>query len=99
MAEAESIPLGYLGTRNFFIFCVIYRKVKSNKFSSHGIALVVHMPPKKAGPNRLSNGKFIAVLRDCSRFRMLHTRRLGKFCWNVDIKPLWARSCSLETRQ
>ena len=41
----------------------------------------------------------MAVLRDCSRFRVLHTGRPGKFCCNADRKLLWARSCLLETRQ
>ena len=43
--------------------------------------------------------KFMAILRGCSRFRTLDTRRPGKFCWNGDGKPSWARSCSVETRQ
>ena len=34
-----------LETSSFF--CVIYRLVKSNKFGSHGIVLVVFMPTKK----------------------------------------------------
>ena len=54
---------------------------------------------KKTGPNRSSDEKFIAVLRECSRFHALHTRRPGKFGWNVDSKAMWPRSCSLETRQ
>jgi len=41
----------------------------------------------------------MSILRDCSRFRVLHTGRPGKFRWNADEKPLWARSCLLETRQ
>jgi len=41
----------------------------------------------------------MAILRDCSRFCPLDTRRPGKFCWNGDKKPPWARSCSVETRQ
>ena len=81
-------PFQELETSLFFL--QFYRQVKSNKFSSHGIALVVYMPPKKTGPNRLSNGKFMAVLRDCSRFRVLHTGRPGKFCCNADGKPRWA---------
>ena len=48
---------------------------------------------KKTGPNQPSDRKFMAVLRDCSRFHVLHTGRPGKFCWNVDGKPLWDRSC------
>ena len=86
-----------LETSLFFV--KFYMKVQSNKISSHGIVLVVFMPTKKTGPNQPSDGKFMAVLRECSRFCALHTRRLGKFCWNVDRKALWARSCSLETRQ
>ena len=68
-------------------------------FGSHGIVLVVFMPTKKTGPNQPSDGKFMAVLRDCSPFRVFDTGRLGKFCWNVDRKPLWVRSCLLETRK
>ena len=41
----------------------------------------------------------MAFVRDCSRLRMLHTRRPGKFCWNANIKPMWARSYSIGTRQ
>ena len=41
----------------------------------------------------------MAVLHDCSCLRVLHTGRPGKFCWNVDGKNLWDRSCLLENRQ
>jgi len=61
--------------------------IKSIKFTSHDIVLIVFVPTKKTSPNRPSNGKFMVVLRDYSRFRALHTRRPGKFCWNVDRKP------------
>jgi len=41
----------------------------------------------------------MAVLRECFRFRALHTRRPRKFCFNVDGKPQGARSSFVETRQ
>ena len=69
------------------------------EIQSQSIVPVVFVPIKKTSPNRPSDGKFMAVLRDCSRFRVLHTGRPGNFCWNEDKKLLWARSCSLETRQ
>ena len=62
--EAESIKLGCLGTRNFFVFCVIYRKVKSNKFSSQGIVLVIFVPKKwpRSAVGRKIYGYFTRVL-------------------------------------
>jgi len=45
--------------------------VKSTKFASYGIVLVVFIQ-KKTGPNRPSNGKFMAVLPESSRFHALH---------------------------
>ena len=29
----------------------------------------------------------MSILRDCSHFRVLHTGRIGKFCWNADRNP------------
>ena len=50
MVEAESIPLDCSGPRNLFVFLKFYRKVKSTKFSSDGIVLVVFVPIKKLAP-------------------------------------------------
>ena len=60
---------------NTLFFMKFYRKAKATKFTSHGIVLIVFVPTKKTGPNRPSDGKFMAVLRECFRFRVLHTRR------------------------
>ena len=74
---------------------------RSNQLNSPPTAqfLSFSFQQRKTGPNRPSNAKFMIVLRDYSCFHALHTRRPGKFCWNEDRKPQWARSCSIETRQ
>ena len=99
-AEAESIPLGCSGTGNLFVLLCNYIG-RSNQLNSALTAqfLLFSWQQRKTGTNRPSDRKFMAILRDCSRFHVLHTGMPGKFCCNVDGNPLWARSCSLETRQ
>ena len=100
MAEAESIPLDCLGPGNLFVFLCnfIGRSTQQNKPPMTQF-LLFSFQQRKTGPNRPSDGKFMAVLRECSRFRVLHTRRPGNFFWIADIKLLWNRSSSSETRQ
>ena len=100
MAEVESIPLDCLGPGNLFVFLCnfIGRSTQQNKPPMTQF-LSFLFQQRKTGPNRPSDRKFMAVSRDWSYFRALHNRRQGKLFWNANIKPLWPRSCSLETRQ
>ena len=99
-AEAESIPLDYLATGTLFVFLCNFIRRSNPQNSPHTAQfLSFSFQQRKTSPNRPSDTKFMAVLRVCCRFCALHTRRPGKFCWNADRKPQWARSCSIETRK
>ena len=99
-AEPESIPLDCSGPRNIFVFLCNFIGI-SNQLNSPPMTqfLSFSFQQRKTGPNRPSDGKFMAVLRDCSRFRALRTRSPGKLFWNANRKPMWARSCFVDTRQ
>jgi len=100
MEEAESIPLDCSVPGNLFVFlCNFIGRSNQLNVPPMTYFLSFSFQQRKTGPNRPSDGKFMAVLRECSHFRALHTRRPGKFCWNADKKTLWPRSCSVETRQ
>ena len=75
--------MGCSDTGNHFIF-LCYFIGRSNQINS---VLVIFVPTKKTGPNRPLDGKFMAVLRDCSRFHVLHTGRPGKFIGMWTKKP------------
>ena len=98
-AEAESILLDCSGPQNLFVFYVILQSGQINSIRLPWHSSCCFHSNKKTSPNRPLDGKFMAVLRECFRFQALHTRRPGKFYWNVDGKPQWARSCYVETRQ